>query len=183
MKRTRQFAWFRILSSGFWSMLLSFSCSDFGSEPWMDWSTVDLPGAQIRIPNDMQLHSGICDPVPCNPFWRGKTAGGQIDIELDYYYWVKDLALFRQSPGYWEYSTLLGNFPSLCFGCEHQSKFWNGDWHYIVGVQISGLARPDPLTVYARLESRADAEYATQILKSIKGKPGASFYGGLGVLY
>ncbi len=166
---------FRILSVGLCSILSSLSCSDMGSEPWSNWSTLDVPGAQISIPGDMQGYWPFCDPVPCNPFWMGKTGGGQIYMELDYHYWAKDLAVFRQSSGYWEFPTLIGGLPSLRFGCEYQSKVMSGDWHYVVGVQISGLARPDPLMVFARLESQAEAEYATHILMSIKPKPGASF--------
>ncbi len=183
MNRRRTYIGARILVACLCFILSSLSCSDFGSEPWSNWRIVDLPGAQIRIPSDMQLHSPICGPVPCNPFWRGNTGGGQIDVVLDYYYWTQDLAEFRGSPGYWEFSVPVAGLPSLRFGCEYQSKVWSGDWHYIVGVQISGLARPDPLMVFARLESRGDAEYAKQILMSIKPKLGASFYSPYGELY
>ena len=165
-----------LIRVGLVAIPLALSCSDFGSEPWANWRTVDLPGAQISLPEGMQLWWGLCDTSPCNPFWRGNTPAGHIDIELDYHYWSSDLGQFRQSPGYWELSTFLAGVPAIRFGCEYPSNVWSGDWHYVVGVFLSGSSRPNPLMLYARLESRGDADYAFQILCSIKAKPHASFY-------
>lgn len=164
---------------GLSAFFICLSCSDFGSEPWAQWRTVDLPGAQISLPDDAQLTWGQCSPSPCNPFWRVKTASGQLAIELDYHYWSKDLTEFRQSPGYWELPSSAGGFSAIRFGCEYHTNVWFGECHYVVGVLISGLARPEPLMVFARLEKPRDAEYAFQILCSIKGKSYASFYGEL----
>jgi hypothetical protein len=159
--------------------ILALSCSDFGSEPWASWKSVDLPGSVISIPSDMHFVWAICDPTPCNPFWSGTGAGGKIDIELDLYSWSRDLADFRSTAGYWESSTLIGGLPALTFGCPYESRIWWGNWHYAIGVLVYGLEDQEPLMLFARLESRLDTEYARQILLSIRSKPGAILLGGL----